>query len=123
MTAAVFRTAGGLVLLALPALAQDLPISLDGAVGGLVMTEAGVPVQGYPVLIQQQDGKNSLLTFTDAQGGYSAVGLGPGDYCATPLTEAGLCTQFQVMDGKAAPDGMLLLPDISVKTGLVAPGG
>ncbi len=53
-------------LLAVAVIATILPARAEDAASGRLVTDAGVPVQGYPLVIE--DGDAQTVAITDAQG-------------------------------------------------------
>ena len=65
-----------------------------GSVEGIVVTEEGNPVPGYPVIIDGPSGQTVVLT--SPTGGFVANDLPAGDYTAIPANELGQSIPFSI---------------------------
>jgi hypothetical protein len=67
------------------AVAQSLIDGSKTSVSGTVTTTEGVPLQGYPVIIEAPGGGN-MVAITGPDGTFRIDGLAPGQYVARPGT-------------------------------------
>jgi hypothetical protein len=75
------------------------PVALSAgevSVQGRVVTDQGVPVPGYPVIIEGDSGQQ--VTITDQAGNFTTRGLTVGQYEAVPANRLGEPVPFIVDD-------------------------
>jgi hypothetical protein len=84
------------MLATLAALALPAPL-LAQQLTGQVLTQAGAPVMGYPVIIE--GGAGALVAVTGDDGRFT-LNAPPGDYRAYPSTEPGSARSLTAQGGR-----------------------